>query len=59
MTKVEDFIFSLLCHYQKRHVYLKCLEYDWNNGCFGDGTAERLLIELLEYEIKKQERANE
>ena len=53
MTQVEDFIFSLLCTYQQRHVYLKCLENDWKNGCFGTGTAEKLLIDLLEHELRR------
>lgn len=53
MTQVEDFIFSVLCHYQQRHVYLKCLENDWKDGSFGNGSAEQLLIELLEMEMDR------
>ena len=53
MTQVEDFIFGILCHYQQRHVYLKCLENDWKNGSFGNGSAEKLLIELLEIEMDR------
>lgn len=53
LLEVQDFIFSLLCHYQQRHVYLKCLENDIKNGCLGNGTANQLLIEILEYELRR------
>ena len=50
LTSVPDYLFSLLCHYQQRHIFLKCLERDWENGCFGQGEAEALLIAILEEE---------
>lgn len=53
LLEVQDYIFSILCHYQQRHVYLKCLENDWKDGSFGNGSAEHLLIELLEKELEK------
>ena len=53
MRTVDDFAFSLLCHYQKRHEFLRCLERDWENGCFGNGEAERLLIALCEEQLRK------
>lgn len=53
MRTVDDLAFSLLCHAQKRHEFLQCLERDWENGCFGNGEAEQLLITLLEYEIER------
>jgi hypothetical protein len=53
MRTVDDYAFSILCHYQVRHQFLRCLERDWENGCFGTGEAERLLIPLLEYEIQR------
>jgi len=52
MRTVDDFAFSLLCTYQLRHEFLKCLERDWENGCFGCGEAEELLISVIEYELK-------
>lgn len=56
MTEVEDYIFSLLCTYQQRHTFLKCLENDWKNGTFGNGTAELLLFEILDMELKRLEK---
>lgn len=53
LTTVENFIFSLLCHYQKRHEYLKALEFDYENGIFGSGTAEQLLISLCERSLSE------
>jgi hypothetical protein len=50
---VDTYIFSLLCHYQLRHEFLRCLERDWENECFGNGEAERLLIGLVENEIER------
>lgn len=50
LRTVDDFIFSLLCHYQKRHEFLRALENDWDAGCFGSGSAEKLLIDILEKE---------
>lgn len=54
LRTVDNYIFALLCHYQKRHEFLKALENDWEDGCFGVGSAERLLIEILEIETLKQ-----
>ena len=53
MRTVDDFAFSLLCHHQLRHEFLKCLERDWENECFGSGEAEQLLIALVEHEIER------
>lgn len=53
LTTVDDYIFSLLCTYQLRHVFLECLERDYENGCFGNGETERLLIGLVEQDIER------
>ncbi|QDK99582.1 rolling circle replication protein, Rep63 protein (plasmid) [Acinetobacter tandoii] len=53
LRTVDDFAFSLLCTYQVRHEFLRCLERDWENGCFGNGEAERLLVALVEHEIER------
>ncbi|WP_205353191.1 hypothetical protein, partial [Janibacter anophelis] len=53
LTSVDGYVFSLLCHYQQRHVYLRCLERDWENGCFGNGEAEQLLIAIFETEVQR------
>lgn len=53
LRTVDEYIFSLLCHYQKRHIFLKALEDDFEAGCFGFGSAENLLIEILELETNK------
>jgi len=53
LRTVDDFAFSLLCHYQLRHKFLECIERDWENGCFGSGEAEQLLIFLVEHEIER------
>lgn len=50
LRTIDDFIFSLLCHYQKRWEFLRCLERDYENGCFGTGETEQLLIDILEKE---------
>ena len=52
LREVDNFIFGLLCHYQLRHEFLSCLERDYENGCFGCGEAERLLINMLELDLK-------
>lgn len=51
LRTVDAFIFSLLCKYQKRHEFLKTLERDYENGCFGTGETEVLLVDLVEREI--------
>lgn len=53
LRTVDNYIFSLLCHYQKRHQFLKALEDDYENGCFGTGSAENLLIDLLQLETTR------
>lgn len=50
LRTIDDYIFSLLCHYQKRWEFLRCLERDYENGCFGTGETEQLLIDILEKE---------
>lgn len=51
MRTVDDYLFSLLCTYQLRHDFLRCLERDYENGCFGSGETEKLLITLFENEL--------
>ena len=55
LTTVDDYIFSLLCHYQARHTFLQCIERDYENGCFGCGETEELLIGILERHLKNLE----
>ena len=55
LTTVDDYIFSLLCHYQARHTFLQCIERDYENGCFGCGETEELLIGILERHMKDLE----
>ena len=55
LTTVDDYIFSLLCHYQARHTFLQCIERDYENGCFGCGETEELLIGILERHMKNLE----
>ena len=55
LTTVDDYIFSLLCHYQARHTFLECLERDYENGSFGCGETEELLIGILERHMKDLE----
>ena len=50
LRTIDDYIFSLLCHYQKRWEFLRCQERDYENGCFGTGETEQLLIDILEKE---------
>ena len=56
LLEVEDYIFGLLTHYQLRHEYLICLENDFKNGCFGNGSADFLLEKMLIYEIENLEK---
>lgn len=58
LRTVDDYIFSLLCHYQARHTFLQCIERDYENGCFGNGETERLLIGILERHVKDLEHDN-
>lgn len=54
LEDVQDLIFSLLCKYQKRHLYLRALENDYENGSFGSSSSEASLLvqEILNLEIK-------
>lgn len=52
MRTVDDYVFSLLATYQVRHEFLRCLERDYENGCFGCGETERLLITLIDHDLK-------
>jgi hypothetical protein len=53
LEPVEDLVFHLLCVYQKRHEYLQAVASDYENGCFGNGVAKKLLDEILQLEIKR------
>jgi len=39
----------------RRHEFLKTLEHDYENGCFGSGQTEKLIEDLVEREIKFME----
>lgn len=51
--EVPTLLFHLLSKYQKRHLFLQALETDWANSSFGHGTAENLILELIELEESK------
>ena len=53
LQPVEDLVFHLLCVYKKRHEYLQAVASDYENGCFGDGSANKLLNEVLQLEINR------
>jgi hypothetical protein len=53
LREVDNLSFSLLCTYQVRHFFLKCIEDDYKNDCLGKGSAELLLIYLLEHDLKQ------
>ena len=57
LTPVEDLVFSLLCTYQKRHEYLEAIGRDYENGCFGNGEADKLINDLVQAEIRRLENA--
>lgn len=57
LREVDNYIFSLLCNYQLRHEFLRCLERDYENGCHGCGEAEQLLISVLEQETTRLSQA--
>ena len=57
LTPVEDLIFHLLCKFQMRHQYLEAVQNDYESGCFGNGSAERLVNEIVNREIKELENA--
>lgn len=50
---VPALMFYLLNKYQKRHEFIECLNDDWSNECFGSGTAEQLIVDLIELEESK------
>lgn len=50
LDEVSCFIFSLLCKYQLRHIYLKCWEHDYSTG---ENTANQLIDKLLLYEYER------
>lgn len=58
LRTIDDFIFTLLCHYQKRWEFLRCLERDFQSGCFGSGETERLLVDILEKENERLKRVS-
>lgn len=51
--EVPALLFYLLNKYQKRHDFISCLEKDWLDGSFGSGTAEDLILNLIELEESK------
>jgi hypothetical protein len=53
LDEVPELIFSLLCKYQKRHIYLTALENDYQSGNFGnlDSEAYLLIEDLAKREI--------
>lgn len=51
LAEVPNPIFSLLAHYQLRHVYLKCWEHDYLTG---DKTAYELVHNMLLYDFNFQ-----
>ncbi|MEN8425050.1 protein rep [Acinetobacter junii] len=53
LQPVEDLIFYLLCSYKKRHEYLEAIASDYENGCFGNGLANKILDEILQLEINR------
>lgn len=55
LLEVDQYVFALLCSTQNRHTYLRCLEQDYKNGCFGNGLADALLEQLLLDEIARLE----
>lgn len=57
LTPVEDLIFHLLCKFQKRHEYLEAVKKDYEGGCFGNGSAEKLINEIALREIMELENA--
>ena len=55
LRPVDDFIFSLLLPLPKTP-WIFATPGTWlENGCFGCGETEKLLIEILELELKRQE----
>lgn len=52
LRTVDNYFFSLLCKFQKRHEFLNALERDYENGCFGCGETEALLLDLCERELR-------
>lgn len=50
LREVECGVFALLCKYQKRHTFLECLKRDYEYGTFGNGEAEKMLLDIVETE---------
>lgn len=50
---IPALLFHLLSKFQKRHIFLECMEKDWSDGCFGSGSVESLILELIELEESK------
>lgn len=48
--EIPSLLFHLLTKFQKRHIFLECMESDWADGSFGSGSVETLIIELIELE---------
>ena len=48
-------IFLVFYAITRRHTFLECLERDYENGSFGCGETEELLIGILERHMKDLE----
>lgn len=53
LNPVEDLVFELLCKYKKRHHYLEAIKQDYENGTFGCGLADRLIEQIVNFEIQE------
>jgi len=51
LCSVEKIVFDILKKYKKRHEFLRWVEDDYKNGCFGSGSAEYNLSLLIQAEI--------
>lgn len=47
LCDVPCFIFSLLRKYKQRANFLQCIERDYENGSFGDGSVQTLISDLM------------
>ena len=50
---VPHYIFTLICHHGKRHVFLQYIESDYENDTISNGKANALITQILEYEINR------
>lgn len=50
---VPHYIFTLISHWQKRHVFLQYVESDYENDTISNGKAYALITQILEYEINR------